>query len=192
VTGAAPLAAAAGGLLGWAAAFAALYGLQGLGCALGWPGVATPIEGVDLHRATLVATWLLGLAIGAAWWGATRSRLARAAAEGRWLARLAVRVATVGLVAQAVSGMPVLFASQCGAAGLASDTSTCRHVADSTSFSATCTRVELKAVASGPSGWRNPLAPSLVHVQSDDSHRGREAVASSDQAISPTDCCTCG
>lgn len=47
----------------WAVAFSAVYGLHGLGCALGWTGQGWTGQGwLDLHRLAMLAAWALALA----------------------------------------------------------------------------------------------------------------------------------
>ena len=43
----------------WALAFVVVYALHGMGCAWGWPAVATPLG--SLHTVVLVGTWALWL-----------------------------------------------------------------------------------------------------------------------------------
>lgn len=50
------------GLLLWAAGFALLYGLHGIGCAEGWDRQL--MGGVSRQRALLAAAWLLTLVAG--------------------------------------------------------------------------------------------------------------------------------
>ena len=41
--------------LAWLASFSAVYGIHGLACALGWPGIGLP--GLSLFRVVLLAAW---------------------------------------------------------------------------------------------------------------------------------------
>lgn len=50
----------AAGPLIWAAGFSAIYALHGIGCAEGWPLVATPLG--PLHRVVLLGGWIATLA----------------------------------------------------------------------------------------------------------------------------------
>ena len=43
----------------WAVAFAVIYALHGVGCAQGWPAIATPLG--SLHHVVLVSTFALAL-----------------------------------------------------------------------------------------------------------------------------------
>jgi hypothetical protein len=95
------------GLLLWALAFATLYGLQGLGCALQWPGHR--IGPLGLLRTLLVVTWL-GFLCGAsvfAW------RRVRGVAAGT-IGRLEAGIAVVGAAAVAYTLFPVAWTSPCG------------------------------------------------------------------------------
>ncbi|WP_431470826.1 hypothetical protein [Sphingosinithalassobacter sp. LHW66-3] len=96
---------AVSGLIVWAVAFSALYGLQGLVCAAGWQ--ATRLGPLSLGRAMLVLLWLGFLAL-LAWmsW-----RFAHGSRD--FLGLLAIGLALVGLVATAYTGAPVLAGSIC-------------------------------------------------------------------------------
>ena len=90
----------------WGALFSAVYGLHGLGCALGWPARDTPIG--PLHPMALILLWLAGLALHGALilWnrpggGARQGLLIR---SGNW----------IGAVASAVTLFPVIATSSCG------------------------------------------------------------------------------
>ena len=48
-------------LLVWLASFSAIYGLHGLGCALGWPEVAW--LGLSLFRWALLIAWLAAIVL---------------------------------------------------------------------------------------------------------------------------------
>lgn len=88
----------------WAIAFAAVYGLHGLGCALGWTSVA--FGPVDLHRGAMGLVWLLFIALNAgllllAPRGTVReTRLPRL---GLW----------IGLVATVYTLVPVVLTTSC-------------------------------------------------------------------------------
>lgn len=45
----------------WAVAFCTIYALHGIGCARGWPAVATPLG--SLHHVVLIATFVVALLI---------------------------------------------------------------------------------------------------------------------------------
>jgi len=68
---------AVSGLIVWAFAFSAIYGLQGLVCGLGWPAVA--LGPVSLGRALLILLWLAFVAL-LSWmtWHSGRGRRMRA------------------------------------------------------------------------------------------------------------------
>ena len=88
----------------WAVAFSAAYGLHGIGCALGWPGLY--LGPLSLQRAAIMLTWLVGIgACLALLW-----RLKRLALGEERIVRLAL---WTGLVATMFSLAPVLVASTC-------------------------------------------------------------------------------
>lgn len=103
------LLAAAGGWIGWAAAFASVYALHGLGCAAGWDRV--DLGPLSLQRALLLAAWAGWVLLLAAWLWRVRGR-ARCAGAARppppaaLLQRLAVLSAWAGLAATVVSLLP--------------------------------------------------------------------------------------
>ena len=86
----------------WAAAFTAVYSLHGLGCSLGWTGIA--LGPLTLHRTLMLAAWVAGLLAGGALLIVTP-----ATAENR-LPRLGM---WIGLVATFFTLMPLLVASSC-------------------------------------------------------------------------------
>jgi len=88
----------------WAALFSAVYALHGLGCARGWPAVATPIG--PLHPALIVAVWLVGLALH----GMLLALFPAGPAREQRLPRLG---AWTGLVASVVTLSPVVLVSSC-------------------------------------------------------------------------------
>ena len=117
---------AAGGLIGWAAAFTWVYALHGIGCASGWEQV--DLGPANLQRLVLVlswAVWVLVLVLSwAVWvlvlalwlWRARRRRVnnaGAAAGPGRLLLRLIELTAWVGLAATVVSLMPVVTHALC-------------------------------------------------------------------------------
>ncbi|MEW9855123.1 hypothetical protein [Novosphingobium sp. M1R2S20] len=95
------------GLIAWAVAFSAIYGLQGLGCALGWDRVM--IGPLQLGRTLLIVLWLAFVAV-QAWmiWHFTHHPRGSV-----FLNRLTVAVAVVGWVATIYTGVPVVLASMC-------------------------------------------------------------------------------
>lgn len=100
------------GLLLWAVAFAAIYGLQGLGCALEWQ--RHRVGPVDALRAALVLAWLAFLAgsLLLAWRGASLERRREVAGE-RALVRLEYGIALAGAAAIAWTLFPVAWVSAC-------------------------------------------------------------------------------
>lgn len=98
-----PLRALLGPLL-WAVAFAAIYGVHGLGCAWGWPLRPAPLG--DLHRLALLSLWLAALAGGAilVWrMPPGQDTGARIARMGGW----------IGLVSILLTLFPVLGLTSC-------------------------------------------------------------------------------
>ena len=97
------------GPLAWLAAFSAVYGLQGLGCALGWAGIDT--GGVPLLRAGLAAAWLAAIALQAAILAGLYSR--RFGAHPGFARSVSRMTGWVGLVATLWSLFPVVATSAC-------------------------------------------------------------------------------
>ena len=92
------------GPLWWAFAFAAIYALHGLGCALGWTALPAPVW--DLHRFVLLSGWLLSLAIGLL--------IVRAMPDDKSTAGAIARAgAWIGLVSVLLTLFPVLNLSSC-------------------------------------------------------------------------------
>ncbi|MDO9639913.1 MAG: hypothetical protein Q7J44_15350 [Pseudotabrizicola sp.] len=91
-------------LILWAGAFSAVYGLHGLGCAWGWPFVATPLG--SLHVVGMVAVWLAALGL--------HFILLRAAPRGPALTDRLVRLAGwIGIWSTLLTLWPVLLVSSC-------------------------------------------------------------------------------
>lgn len=88
----------------WALAFAAAYGLHGLGCELGWP--ARTLGPVSLQRAVIVLVGLAGVIACLLLLVGTRTHLGPRAG----LPRIGV---WIGLVATLFTLAPVLFATTC-------------------------------------------------------------------------------
>ena len=107
---------AAGGLIGWAAAFPWVYALHGIGCASGWEQV--DLGPASLQRLVLVLSWAVWVLLLALWlWRARRRRVnfnaGAEAGHDRLLLRLAEVTAWVGLAATVVSLMPVVTHALC-------------------------------------------------------------------------------
>jgi len=107
---------AAGGLIGWAAAFTWVYALHGIGCASGWERV--DLGPASLQRLVLVLSWAVWVMLLSLWlWRARRRRVngnaGAAAGPGRLLLRLTELTAWVGLAATVVSLMPVVTHALC-------------------------------------------------------------------------------
>lgn len=92
------------GLILWAIAFSMLYGLHGLGCALGWDRQS--VGPFTLFRLSLIATWIVAVAAaaGLCWfeWGKRGA-----------VARLSLTIAGIGLAGTILIGTPVLFFPAC-------------------------------------------------------------------------------
>lgn len=89
----------------WAAAFAGIYALHGLGCAQGWPARATPFG--PLHDVVLIAVWLAAVAASGMILRASppaQDRESRIVRLGGW----------IGLAATVLTLFPVLGVSSCG------------------------------------------------------------------------------
>ncbi|MGU3493720.1 hypothetical protein ACLBXM_06720 [Xanthobacteraceae bacterium A53D] len=86
----------------WAATFAGVYALNGLGCAHGWPDITIGV--VSLHMSLMLLTWIVGVAACGLLLmikGSTlRQPLPRA---GLW----------IGLIANVFTLSPLLLASSC-------------------------------------------------------------------------------
>lgn len=93
----------------WLSAFSAVYGLHGMGCALGWTEVE--FAGLTLHRAALLAGW-----------GATVAACAvvlvglwseRLGSSSAFVRRVSIWLGLVGVVAAVWSLFPVAVLSAC-------------------------------------------------------------------------------
>jgi hypothetical protein len=106
-----PILRITAGLLIWAAAFVVVYGLQGLGCALGWHRVR--LGSADALRVTLVVAWLLflGVALLRAWRGVGTQRATQGGSA--LVARLELGIAVTGAAAIAYTLFPVAWTSAC-------------------------------------------------------------------------------
>ncbi|MBL4917001.1 hypothetical protein [Szabonella alba] len=89
----------------WAILFAAVYALHGIGCARGWPAIATPLG--NLHLVAMALLWLTGLALHVL----ILLRLPQGTARAEHLPRLG---AGIGLVATLLTLSPVILISTCG------------------------------------------------------------------------------
>ena len=88
----------------WAAAFASVYALHGLGCALDWQ--MQDLGGVTLHRLVMLAA-SMGAVVACLW---LLMRLPRGADLTRWLPRIG---AWTGLGATIYTLAPLLVATSC-------------------------------------------------------------------------------
>ncbi|MFK8253097.1 hypothetical protein [Ancylobacter terrae] len=89
----------------WALAFAAAYGLHGLGCELGWP--SRMLGPVSLQRAAIALVGLAGVLTCLALLAGLRSR----PGAGAQLPRLGL---WIGLIATLFTLAPALVATTCG------------------------------------------------------------------------------
>jgi len=94
------------GLIVWAIAFYALYGLHGVGCAAGWASART-IGGLSVHHATMLAAWLACIAAASGVCVALRRH-----GDGM-IDRTSWTLAVVGLLATIVTGLPIVFVPAC-------------------------------------------------------------------------------
>lgn len=88
----------------WAAAFAAAYGMHGVGCALGWP--AMMLGPVSLQRAVIALVCVIGVLACLALLARVRARLGPDATIPRW-------GLWIGAGATAFTLAPALLASTC-------------------------------------------------------------------------------
>lgn len=93
------------GLVLWAVVFTALYSLHGVGCERGWAGAQ--LLGLSLHRAVLLAVWILGMAAGLALALAVDWR------RERMTERVGYWMAWAGTVSILATGLPVAVLPDC-------------------------------------------------------------------------------
>lgn len=93
------------GLVLWAIVFTVLYALHGVGCERGW--AQGQLLGVSLHRAVLIAVWILGTATGLA------LALAVDWHRERMTERIGYWMAWTGVVSIFASGLPVAVVPDC-------------------------------------------------------------------------------
>jgi len=97
-------------LLVWLASFSAIYGLHGLGCALGWPEVAW--LGLSFFRWALLIAWLAAIVL----------QLLLLLAVGKWsfgptsdfYRKVSLATVWSGLIATGWTLFPVAVSSTCG------------------------------------------------------------------------------
>jgi hypothetical protein len=94
------------GLIVWAIAFCALYGLSGIGCAAGWASART-IGGLSVHHATMLAAWLACIAAASGVCVALRRHGDSMIDKTSWT------LAVVGLLATIVTGLPIVLVPAC-------------------------------------------------------------------------------
>ena len=101
------------GFVGWAAAFRAIYGLHGIGCAYGWGAV--PIGPTNLHRVVQVGAWLAFLPplLLLALWLRRRRAQANEGGSTRWLALVGETTAWAGFAATVITFAPTATTSVC-------------------------------------------------------------------------------
>ncbi len=107
---------AMGGLVGWAAAFAVVYALHGVGCATGWDRLN--LGPFSLQRVVLVLSWLVCVALLTLWLWRVRAWRGRtdptpSAGATPLLQRLAEMSAWAGLAAILVSLLPTATHALC-------------------------------------------------------------------------------
>lgn len=85
----------------WALLFAVVYALHGVGCARGWPDMATPLG--SLHVVAMAAIWLTGLALHLVILLIVSKRGEKLSVTGAW----------IGLVASLLSLSPIILVSSC-------------------------------------------------------------------------------
>ncbi|KZY01145.1 hypothetical protein A3747_15380 [Sulfitobacter sp. HI0076] len=97
-------------LLVWLVSFSAIYGLQGLGCALGWAKVAW--LGLPLFRWALLIAWLAAIVL----------QLLLLLTVGKWsfgpttdfYRKVNLATALSGLTATVWTSFPIVVSSTCG------------------------------------------------------------------------------
>ena len=94
----------------WLAAFSGVYGLQGIGCALGWTEVE--LLTVSLFRAMLIAAWALAILLQIGLLMVLQSE--RLGSPLLFVRRTSVALGWVGLVATLWTLHPVALTSTCG------------------------------------------------------------------------------
>ncbi|WP_339639427.1 hypothetical protein [uncultured Sulfitobacter sp.] len=97
-------------LLVWLASFSAMYGLHGLGCALGWSEVAMPA--MSLFRWTLLVAWLCAILVQLLLLLAVGKRPFNLASD--FYRKVNVATAWVGVTATGWTLFPVAVSSTCG------------------------------------------------------------------------------
>lgn len=98
-----------GAFLLWIALFSFVYGLQGIGCAAGWP--STKIAGMSLYRLVLVAA--AALAILAQLFALMALQHARLRSASPFVFQVSMALALSALAAQIWSLFPVAVVSAC-------------------------------------------------------------------------------
>lgn len=96
-------------LLIWLALFSGLYGLHGLGCGLGWPGV--PLGPLTVHRAVLLAAGIGAVLVQAAVLLALTGPLR---SPRTFVRQVSLTLAVAGVAAMVWTVLPVGFVSSCG------------------------------------------------------------------------------
>ena len=107
------LAVAVAGLMIWGSAFVALYGILSIGCAFGWE--TRNLGPVDLLRGSLIAIWIVHLAmLGALFmWCRTRAHKAPSEENEGFMTEVSFALAIVSLVITLINYAPILGLSAC-------------------------------------------------------------------------------
>ena len=94
----------------WLAAFSGVYGLHGIGCAMGWTEVE--LLTLSLFRVALLAAWGAAVVVEIALLAGLRSE--RFGSESPFVRGISVTLGWVGLVAALWTLHPVAVTSTCG------------------------------------------------------------------------------
>ncbi|WP_158044781.1 hypothetical protein [Skermanella pratensis] len=95
------------GFLLWSSAFVVLYGLQGLGCRLGWEDM--DLGPVSLNRGALLAAWVLHVGLIGVM-AAIQARRRSADRGDAFIDRAGLALTFCALVATIWTGLPILTA----------------------------------------------------------------------------------
>ena len=96
-------------MLVWLALFSALYGLEGVGCASGWPQIG--VNGASLFHAVMTMAFFVALLTLVVFPFALRSRLFRSASP--FVGQISLILAIAALVAGAWTLFPAVAISGC-------------------------------------------------------------------------------
>lgn len=96
-------------LLVWLALFSALYGLEGVGCAAGWPDIR--VNGATLFRAAMTTAFFVAILLLAAVLIALR--LPRFRSASPFVAQISIMLAVAALIAGVWTLFPAVAVSSC-------------------------------------------------------------------------------